>query len=101
MVTEWSSLVDPGVPIPPAIQALTGITDAMVRGAPRFGELAATIAAYLDGATFVAHNARFDYGFLKHAFAREQPRVLRAGAVHGAAVAAAVSPTPTGTASTA
>jgi DNA polymerase-3 subunit epsilon len=71
-VTEWSSLVDPGVPIPPAIQALTGITDAMVRGAPRFGELAATIATYLDGATFVAHNARFDYGFLKHAFARER-----------------------------
>ena len=70
--TEWSSLVDPGVPIPPAIQALTGITDAMVRGAPRFANsIADEVAApTLDGATFVAHNARFDYGFLKHAFAR-------------------------------
>ena len=39
-VTEWSSLVDPGVPIPPAIQTLTGISDAMVRGAPPFGAIA-------------------------------------------------------------
>ena len=35
-VDEWSTLVDPGIPIPPAIQALTGITDAMVRAAPPF-----------------------------------------------------------------
>lgn len=69
-VDEWSALVDPGVPIPAAIQALTGITDAMVRGAPRFEALAPAVAARLDGAVFVAHNARFDFGFLKHAFAR-------------------------------
>ncbi len=35
-VSEWSTLVDPEVPIPPAIQALTGITDAMVAAAPTF-----------------------------------------------------------------
>jgi len=69
-VDEWGSLVDPGVPIPPAIQAITGITDAMVRGAPAFGSLAADIARRLEGAVFVAHNARFDFGFLKHEFAR-------------------------------
>jgi DNA polymerase-3 subunit epsilon len=69
-VAEWSTLVDPGVPIPPAIQALTGITDAMVRGAPSFSRIADQVAARIAGATFVAHNARFDYGFLKHAFAR-------------------------------
>jgi DNA polymerase-3 subunit epsilon len=69
-VEEWSSLVDPGVPIPPAIQAITGITDAMVRGAPPFPALAPAIAERLDGAVFVAHNARFDFGFLKHEFAR-------------------------------
>ena len=69
-VTEWSSLVDPGVPIPPAIQVLTGITDAMVAGAPSFERLASQVAALLQGCIFVAHNARFDYGFLKHAFAR-------------------------------
>ena len=69
-VREWSSLVDPEVPIPPAIQALTGITDAMVRGAPCFGHLSGDVAGLLEGCVFAAHNARFDYGFLKHAFAR-------------------------------
>ncbi len=69
-VDEWSTLVDPGVPIPPAIQALTGITDAMVRAAPPFSAIARDVAERTGGAIFVAHNARFDYGFLKHAFAR-------------------------------
>ena len=69
-VTEWSSLVDPGVPIPPAIQTLTGISDAMVRGAPPFGAIAARIDELLAGSLFVAHSARFDFGFLKHEFAR-------------------------------
>src|SRR5690242_3798557 len=69
-VSEWSTLVNPGVPIPPAIQALTGITDAMVRNAPVFDSIANEVAARTADALFVAHNARFDYGFLKHAFAR-------------------------------
>jgi DNA polymerase-3 subunit epsilon len=67
---EWSTLVDPEVPIPAAIQALTGITDAMVRGAPTFSAIAGALMERLEGCVFVAHNARFDYGFLKHAFAR-------------------------------
>jgi len=71
-VTEWSTLVNPGMPIPPEIQALTGITNAMVRDAPPFSRIADEVAARTGGALFVAHNARFDYGFLKHAFAREQ-----------------------------
>jgi DNA polymerase-3 subunit epsilon len=69
-VEEWSTLVDPEAPIPPAIQALTGITDAMVRGAPTFASIAGEVMTRLAGCVFVAHNARFDYGFLKHAFAR-------------------------------
>jgi DNA polymerase-3 subunit epsilon len=69
-VTEWQSLVDPGVPIPPAIVALTGISDAMVAGAPSFSSVAREVVALLDDCVFVAHNARFDYGFLKHEFAR-------------------------------
>jgi DNA polymerase-3 subunit epsilon len=69
-VAEWSTLVNPGMPIPPTIQALTGITDAMVRDAPPFAAIADEVAARTAGALFVAHNARFDYGFLKHAFAR-------------------------------
>ncbi|TVO58689.1 exonuclease domain-containing protein [Denitromonas halophila] len=66
---RWSSLVRPGVHIPGMIQSFTGITDAMVADAPEFSELADTVLALLDDAVFVAHNARFDYGFLKTAFA--------------------------------
>ena len=69
-VSEWSTLVNPGVPVPPVIQALTGITDAMVKDAPRFSSIASTIEARIDGCVFIAHNARFDHGFLKHEFAR-------------------------------
>ena len=74
LVEEWSSLVDPGVPIPPEIQALTGITNEMVRGAPRFADLLPEVAARLAGRVFVAHNARFDYGFLKAGFRRAGER---------------------------
>ena len=69
-VDEWSTLVHPGRPIPPEIQGLTGITDAMVRDAPPFAAVADEIARRTADAVFVAHNARFDYGFLKHGFAR-------------------------------
>ena len=46
-VSEWSSLVDPGIAIPPAIVALTGISDAMVAVAPPFGALADDVARRL------------------------------------------------------
>jgi len=67
---EWSTLVRPPKPIPPEIARMTGITNEMVRDAPTFAEVAPQLAALLDGALMVAHNARFDYGFLKQAFAR-------------------------------
>jgi DNA polymerase-3 subunit epsilon len=67
---EWSSLVNPGRSIPGPIQALTGITQDMVEDAPRFERIAAELHARLDGRVFVAHNARFDYGFLRHEFER-------------------------------
>lgn len=69
-VREWSSLVNPGMSIPPAIQALTGISNAMVAGAPRFEEIAREVWEAIDGRVLVAHNARFDYGFLKNEFRR-------------------------------
>ncbi len=66
--THWSSLVNPEVGIPSFIQGLTGITNAMVREAPTFAELAPALHERLQGALFIAHNARFDYGFLRNAF---------------------------------
>ncbi|MCP3706466.1 exonuclease domain-containing protein [Paraburkholderia sp. CNPSo 3274] len=69
-VTRWSTLVDPGQPIPPFIQQLTGITDKMVRGAPRFADIAVELHARLAGKLFVAHNAAFDRGFLRAEFER-------------------------------
>jgi DNA polymerase-3 subunit epsilon len=68
--TRWSTLVDPQQPIPPFIQQLTGITDAMVRGAPTFESIAGELFERLDGKLFVAHNASFDRGFLRGEFRR-------------------------------
>lgn len=67
---EWSTLVNPECAIPAAIQALTGITNDMVAGAPTFGRLAQSLRERLEGRVLVAHNARFDYGFLRQEFAR-------------------------------
>ncbi len=70
-VTErWQQLLDPGMSIPEAIQSLTGITNAMVAGQPAFEDVADEVQRRLDGVTFVAHNARFDHGFLRNALKR-------------------------------
>lgn len=68
--SRWQSLINPGVAIPAEIQALTGITNAMVRDAPVFFEVRDEVRRMLEGAVFVAHNARFDYGFIKNEFRR-------------------------------
>ena len=68
---RWQSLINPGVAIPAEIQALTGITNAMVRDAPSFFEARMEVRRLLEGAVFVAHNARFDYGFIKNEFRRQ------------------------------
>jgi len=70
------SLVNPERPIPRIATSLTGITNAMVRGAPTFEELADQIVASLAGRVFVAHNARFDWGFLDRELKRSRDMVL-------------------------
>ncbi|RKP59439.1 3'-5' exonuclease [Pararobbsia silviterrae] len=69
-VDTWTSLVDPERDIPLFVQELTGISNEMVRGQPVFAALAPALAARLQGRLFVAHNARFDYGFLQQSFER-------------------------------
>jgi len=67
---EWQSLVHPGARVSSGITALTGIDDAMLEGAPRFEDIAAELERRLAGRVFVAHNVRFDYGFIRREFAR-------------------------------
>lgn len=70
VVREFSTLVDPGVPISYVITQITGITDGDVAGAPSFAEIADELWEVLEGAVFVAHNVRFDYSFLRQEFRR-------------------------------
>ena len=65
---EFVSLVNPERNIPYFITNLTGITNEMVENAPRFYEIAKKIVEMTEGRTFVAHNARFDYSFIKQEF---------------------------------
>jgi DNA polymerase-3 subunit epsilon len=67
---EWSTLVNPGTGIPAPIQALTGITSEMVAAAPSFHSIAGALHERLSGRMLVAHNARFDYAFLRQEFER-------------------------------
>jgi DNA polymerase III subunit epsilon len=72
----FHSLINPRRAIPWHITRLTGIDDAMVRGAPTFADIAGELAAHLVGRIFVAHNASFDFGFLDAEFARVAPTPL-------------------------
>ncbi len=65
---SWEQLINPGSGIPEYISRLTGITPTMVAEQPYFADVAETLWQQLQGRIFVAHNARFDYGFLKTAF---------------------------------
>jgi DNA polymerase III subunit epsilon len=69
MITdEFVSLVNPERNIPYFITNLTGITNEMVEDAPRFYEIAKKIIELTEGRTFVAHNARFDYSFIREEY---------------------------------
>lgn len=65
---SFSTLLNPGRSIPYYITGLTGISTEMVLDAPTFEEIASEVHALLDGKIFVAHNAHFDYSFLKKEF---------------------------------
>jgi DNA polymerase-3 subunit epsilon len=65
---EFVTLINPERNIPYFITNLTGITNEMVEDAPRFYEIAKKIVELTEGRTFVAHNVRFDYSFIREEF---------------------------------
>ncbi|HEV7121607.1 MAG TPA: exonuclease domain-containing protein, partial [Candidatus Paceibacterota bacterium] len=70
-VTErFETLINPGVSIPSYIRRFTSITDEDLQDAPSFEEIALQVEALLKDAVFVAHNAPFDYAFIKSEFRR-------------------------------
>ncbi len=62
---EFVTIVNPGRTIPERAVSIHGITEAMVRGAPLFRDIAKDLLSFIDDAVIVAHNARFDLEFLK------------------------------------
>ena len=63
---EFHSLVNPETRIPPFITSLTGISNEMVKDAPRFNEVVGNFLDFIGDAVLVAHNAPFDMRFLNH-----------------------------------
>lgn len=68
VIDEFITLLDPEMAIPEFIVRLTGITNEMVQGKPRFYEVAKQIIEFTEGSVFVAHNVGFDYGIIRHEF---------------------------------
>jgi DNA polymerase-3 subunit epsilon len=86
-------LVNPETPFP-FITGLTGIDDAMLSSAPTFAQLAPALLERLRGRLLIAHNARFDYGFLKVRVRAARGRFPGTQPVHGQALAQAVPRAP-------
>jgi DNA polymerase-3 subunit epsilon len=82
----FHTLVNPGRAIPPQITVLTGLTDAVVRTAPRIESVLGSLMDFLGDAVFVAHNAAFDLGFVRAALARDDRPEFRPTVVDTAAL---------------
>lgn len=70
IVDEFHTLVNPEMPIPFFIVMLTGITDDMVRDAPKFADVADDFLKFIGDSVLVAHNSGFDIRFLNHEVGR-------------------------------
>lgn len=68
IIDHYETLLDPEMDIPPFITNLTGISNSMVKGAPKFFEVAKKIVEFTEDCVFVAHNVGFDYGIIRHEF---------------------------------
>ncbi len=70
LVKEFKTLVNPGTYVDPFIQQMTGINPEALEKAPTFEEIKDELSALLEDSIFVAHNVRFDYGFIRNEFKR-------------------------------
>ncbi len=73
IVDKFLSLVNPEIPIPRFVMALTGISNEMVRSAPVFAEVAPRWLDFVSDSVLIAHNAPFDTSFLNHEISRVYP----------------------------
>ncbi len=75
IIGRWQTLINPGRRIPANITALTGITNEMVASAPPFEAVADDLRGFLGDSIFVAHNVRFDYGFIQQSYRRMEQSI--------------------------
>ncbi len=75
VTSKYQSLVDPDQYLPPEISQMTGITTRDLERAPTFRQIADEVEELMSDCVFVAHNARFDYGFVKAEFGRLQKKL--------------------------
>jgi len=73
IVDEFVVLVNPEIPIPRFVMALTGINNEMVKTAPVFAEVAPRWLEFVKDAVLIAHNSPFDTNFLNHEISRVYP----------------------------
>ena len=73
VLDKFHTLVNPRMPIPPFITALTGISDEMVGEAPLFEDVAIQFLEFIGDSVMVAHNSGFDMRFLNHEIGRIFP----------------------------
>lgn len=72
VVSQYNQLINPQQHLDPFITQLTGITSKDLDSAPTFSEIKKDILELLVDSLFIAHNVRFDYGFLRQEFKREE-----------------------------
>jgi DNA polymerase-3 subunit epsilon len=73
IIGEFQSLLDPGVPLPRFITMLTGISDEMLKGAPKFSEIVNAWLDFAGDSVLVAHNSKFDLALLNREIGRVFP----------------------------
>ncbi len=70
-VADFSTLIDPEIPLPEIITKITGISDDQLKGQPKIEERLPEFLQFIDKAVLVAHNAEFDMAFLRSVSARQ------------------------------